>query len=81
MVYINIDWGDKKDKPLINYPKEVLKNIAYRLFIGAPNIGGKVTLNSIVKGYTEYKNMDGLIGCIFILPKVDLSLTGLIFSG
>ena len=53
-VDIDIDWSGKNNTPLMNYPKEVSNNIAYRLFIGAPTFGEKVTPNSIVKGYTEY---------------------------
>ena len=53
--------GDKKDTTLIHYPMKAFKNISYRLFIGTPNIGGKVTPNSIVKGYTEYKKG----GCMY----------------
>ena len=37
----------------MNYPREILLKIASRLYIGSPHIGGKISHDSVVKGYTE----------------------------
>jgi hypothetical protein len=54
-----IDWGGKSRTPLLNFPHEVLKTVSSRLYIGSPNIGGKVDHNSVIPGYTEivHKNI------------------------
>ena len=37
----------------MSYPEELLKSVAARLYIGSPNIGGKIVCPSAVNGYTE----------------------------
>ena len=39
--------------PMLNFPHDLLKKITNRLFIGPPNIGGKIDTNTSVPGYTE----------------------------
>ena len=53
VVSVHVDWGNKSKTPLLNFPREVLKKIAHRLYIGSPHIGGKIAPHSIVHGYTE----------------------------
>ena len=50
---VHIDWGGQSRTPFRSYPGQLLKRVAARLYIGSPNIGGKVTYQSIVHGYTE----------------------------
>ena len=45
---VHLDWGKKDKIPLLNYPKELQKRLFARLFIGSPNIGGKVLLHEDV---------------------------------
>ena len=45
---VHLDWGTKDKIPLLNYPKELQKRLFARLFIGSPNIGGKVVLHEHV---------------------------------
>ena len=56
---VHLDWGKKDKIPLLNYPKELQKRLFARLFIGSPNIGGKVLLHEGVTTripcYTEVK--------------------------
>ena len=52
-VNVNIDWGGDSKIPLLNFPNEILKKVATRLYIGSAHIGGKVSPNSVVNGYTE----------------------------
>ena len=53
VVSVHVDWGTKSKTPILNFPREVLKKIAHRLYIGSPHIGGKIAPHSIVHGYTE----------------------------
>ncbi len=56
-VNLHIDWGGQSKTPLKSYPAELLKQVAARLYIGSPNIGGKVTCESLVYGFTDiYQN-------------------------
>ena len=55
VVEVHVDWGGKSRTPLLNYPREILLNIASRLYIGSPHIGGKISHDSVVNGYTEIK--------------------------
>ena len=38
----HIDWGGKSCSLFRSYPEQLLKTVAARLYIGSPNIGGKV---------------------------------------
>ena len=49
--------------PLKSYPTELLKQVAARLYIGSPNIGGKVTSESLVYGYTEICHNGNIFRC------------------
>ena len=59
-INVHINWGGHSKTPLANYPSEILKKFAYRLFICSPNIGGKIDPDSVIHGYTEIK-LDGNI--------------------
>ena len=50
---VHIDWGGQSKTPVKSYPEQLLKTVAARLYIGSPNIGGKVINPSIVHGYTK----------------------------
>ena len=52
-VNVRIDWGAQNKIPLSNFPNHILRKLAARLYIGSPNIGGKITPESLVHGYTE----------------------------
>ena len=52
-INVKVDWGGITRTPVLNFPHELLKRIANRLFIGSPHIGGKVDTNSSIPGYTE----------------------------
>ena len=52
-VNVHIDWGGQSRTPLMSYPEELLKSVAARLYIGSPNLGGKIVSPSTVHGYTE----------------------------
>ena len=54
-INVDIDWGGASRTPTHNFPHEILKNLIVRLFIGSPNIGGKVRIGSQIAGYTETK--------------------------
>ena len=41
-VNVYIDWGGQSRTPVRSYPEKLLKTVAARLYIGSPNIGGKV---------------------------------------
>ena len=56
----HVDWGGISRTPLLNSPREILNNIAHRLFLGSPHIGGNLSSTSIVDIYTEIKK-DGHI--------------------
>jgi len=51
-VNVHIDWGGQSRTPVMSYPQELLKSVAARLYIGSPNIGGKIVCPSTVNGYT-----------------------------
>ena len=55
-VNVGIDWKGQSKTPLMTFPRELLTKVTCRLFIGSPDIGGKVLSNSIVYGYTEIKH-------------------------
>ena len=57
-VNVRIDWGGQSKTPLMIFPRELLKKVACRFFIGSPEIGGKVLPNSIIYGYKEIKHND-----------------------
>ena len=57
---VNIDWGGQSKTPYQNFPNDVLQKLAHRLFVGSPNIGGRLSTESKVKGYTELKK-DGVL--------------------
>ena len=59
-INVNFDWGGQTKTPCDNFPRDVLQNLAHRLFIGSPNIGGILQVDSKVKGYTELKK-DGVL--------------------
>ena len=59
-VNVHIDWGGDSKTPLLNFPNEILKKVAHRLYIGSAHIGGKVSSNSVVMGYTEIMK-DGIL--------------------
>lgn len=54
-VNVHIDWGGPSKTPISSYPYDVLKKIAYHLFIRSPNIGDNVLSGSIIYGYREIK--------------------------
>ena len=60
---MHIDWGGQSRTPFISYPEQLLKNVAARLFIGSPNIGGKVVTPSAISGYTEIMVNDNIYRC------------------
>ena len=53
VVQFHVDWGWISITPLFDCPREILKNIAYHLFLGSLHIGGRLSSTSIVDGYTE----------------------------
>ena len=60
IINVHIDWGGLSKTPLLNFPNEILKKIVHRLYIGSAHIGGKVTHNSVVRGYTDIIK-DGIV--------------------
>jgi hypothetical protein len=50
-----LDWGGASKTPVHAYSKELLIRLTARLFIGTPNIGGKVEPNQAVPGLTTVK--------------------------
>ena len=52
---VNMDWGGASKTPLHTYSKVLLIRLTSRLFIGTPNIGGKVEPNQVVPGLTTVK--------------------------
>ena len=62
-VNVHIDWGGQSRTPFRSYPEQLLKKVAARLYIGSPNIGGKVTYQSIVHGYTEITVNNNMYRC------------------
>ena len=57
---VNIDWGGQSKTPYQNFPRDVLQKLTHRLFVGSPNIGGRLSTGSKVNGYTELKK-DGIL--------------------
>ena len=53
VAHFHVDWGWISITPLFDCPREILKNIAYHLFLGSLHIGGRLSSTSIVDGYTE----------------------------
>ena len=53
VVQFHVDWGGISIIPLLNFQREILKNISHCLCLGLPNIGGRLSSTSIVEGYTE----------------------------
>ena len=62
-INVHIDWGGQSKTPVRSYPEQLLKTVASRLYIGSPNIGGKVVNQSIVHGYTEITLNDNIYRC------------------
>ena len=52
-VNVQIDWGGQSRTPFKSFQIDLLKKVAARLYIGSPNLGGKVDRHSKVCGYTE----------------------------
>ena len=63
IVDLHIDWGGQSKTPLKSYPAELLKQVAARLYIGSPNIGGKVTSESLVYGFTDINHNGHIYRC------------------
>ena len=51
-INVRIDWGGQTKTPCDNFSRDALRKLAHRLFIGSPNIGGILQVNSKVKGHT-----------------------------
>ena len=47
---VNIDWGGQSKTPYQNFPRDVLQKLAHRLFVSSPNIGGRLSTDTKVKG-------------------------------
>ena len=62
-VNVHIDWGGQSRTPVRSYPQDLLKTVAARLYIGSPNIGGKISNPSIIHGYTEVSIGDNIYRC------------------
>ena len=62
-VNLHLDWGGQTKTTVKIYPAELLKQVAARLYIGSPNIGGKLTSESLVYGYTEISHNDHIYQC------------------
>ena len=52
-IHLGVNWGGNSRTPMLNFPHDLLKKIANRLFIGSPNFGGKIDTNTHIPGYTE----------------------------
>ena len=46
--------------PLLHFIREIMKNIAHRVFLGLPHIGCRLSLTYVVDEYTEIKK-DGRV--------------------
>ena len=57
---IVVDWGGQKETPYENFPTYILHKLVQRLYVGSPNIGGRIAHYSEVKGYTELRK-DGIL--------------------
>ena len=66
---MHIDWGGQSRTPVCSYPEQLLRKVAARLYIGSPNIGGKVVFQSIVHGYTEIIVNDNIHRCRIFYPN------------
>ena len=75
-VNVNIDWGGDSKIPLLNFPNEILKKVATRLYIGSAHIGGKVSPNSVVNGYTEIVQDGHLLDHIHVMQRKVAGMTG-----
>ena len=54
LVDVNIEWiTARKKEPLFSFEPELLKKVAARLFLGSPNIGGKVDPSNSIPGFTH----------------------------
>ena len=53
--HVHIDWGGQSKIPLSSHPAKILKKIAYRLFIGSPDIGGNIIPDYVTHVYSEIK--------------------------
>ena len=53
IVQFHVDWGGVSRTSLLHFFREILTKIAYRLFLGPPHIGGRLSSTSIVDGSTE----------------------------
>ena len=60
IVNVDIDWGTKTQTPLFSFPRDLLKKIAARMFLGSPNIGGKVPKDAKIPGLTHLVKDDVL---------------------
>ena len=49
---MHADWGGQSKPSLYNFPTDIEKK---RLYIGSSRLGGKVSHDSVVEGYTEIK--------------------------
>ena len=56
-----INWEGIPRTILLNFPEEIIKNVAYRLFLSSSYISRKVAPNSTVFDYTEIEKD----GCLF----------------
>ena len=61
IISMHVDWGGQSKTPLPNFPNDLLKIVCKRLYIGSSHLGGKVSHDSVVKGYTEIKSNGTLI--------------------
>ena len=55
IISMHVDWGGQSKTPLHNFPNDILKKVCKRLYIGSSHLGGKVSHDSVVEGYTEIK--------------------------
>ena len=62
-VTVLLDWGGQSKTPVKSYPNELLKLVASRLFIGSPNLGGKLVENSVIEGFTDVTINGNLFRC------------------
>lgn len=63
----------------MSYPQELLKLVAARLYIGSPNIGGKIVNQSTVHGFTEI-TLNGNIYTHF-MPTLGVGMIGHFLDG
>ena len=53
ITHVHLDWGGQSKTPLLNFLREILKQIGHRLYIRSPHISGKISPRSTVNGFTE----------------------------